>query len=339
MENLEEDVAALIEASGAKEVVLVGHDWGALIAWYYAMFGRLPISKLIIMNVPHPPLRDGVCARAGSWRSPGTYFSSSYPGSRSGGWHVEVARRSDAYFATWPSTRRRFPDEVLRVYREAAARPGALTAMLNYYRALIRGYRRTSRRGTVRIDVPTLMIWGEVDAALGKELTYGTEKYVSNLTLRYLPNVSHWVQQEAPETVNAMIEAWLTDAACRTRRAPRRYLEYAAANPSIGQRRQLIGRLEAKYLAIERQFCLLRIDDGLRLAKAMALALIENVGHRHVPGAQCVDDALRLIRRNDRVVRALQDEYGNLESIEMIQGRAAVVDRLRLGSGPINESI
>ena len=53
------------------------------------------------------------------------------------------------------------------------------------------------------------MIWGEVDAALGKELTYGTEKYVSNLTLRYLPNVSHWVQQEAPETVNAMIEAWL----------------------------------------------------------------------------------------------------------------------------------
>ena len=53
------------------------------------------------------------------------------------------------------------------------------------------------------------MIWGEVDAALGKELSYGTDAYVADLTLRYLPNVSHWVQQEAPETVNAMIEAWL----------------------------------------------------------------------------------------------------------------------------------
>jgi epoxide hydrolase 4 len=81
--------------------------------------------------------------------------------------------------------------------------------MLNYYRALLRGFRRTSRRGTAPIDTPTLMIWGEVDAALGKELTYDTENYVSNLTLRYLPNVSHWVQQEAPETVNAMLEAWL----------------------------------------------------------------------------------------------------------------------------------
>jgi pimeloyl-ACP methyl ester carboxylesterase len=55
------------------------------------------------------------------------------------------------------------------------------------------------------------MIWGEEDAALGKATTVGTERYVKNLTLRYLPGVSHWVQQEAPERVNAMIEAWLKD--------------------------------------------------------------------------------------------------------------------------------
>jgi pimeloyl-ACP methyl ester carboxylesterase len=53
------------------------------------------------------------------------------------------------------------------------------------------------------------MLWGEVDAALGKELTYGTERYVDDLVLRYLPRVSHWVQQEAPETVNALMAAWL----------------------------------------------------------------------------------------------------------------------------------
>jgi pimeloyl-ACP methyl ester carboxylesterase len=59
------------------------------------------------------------------------------------------------------------------------------------------------------VDVPTLMIWGEEDTALGKETTYGTEKFVADFTIRYLPGVSHWVQQEAPERVNRMLEAWL----------------------------------------------------------------------------------------------------------------------------------
>jgi pimeloyl-ACP methyl ester carboxylesterase len=210
LETLEEDVAALIEASGAKEVVLVGHDWGALIAWYYAMFGRLPISKLIIMNVPHPALaRRGLRMRRQLKKSWYIFFFQlpwipEWALSRK---HHEAIGRA---FRGMAVDKSRFPDEVLRVYRDGAARPGALTAMLNYYRALFRGYRRTSGRGTVRIDTPTLMIWGEVDTALGKELTFGTQEFVSNLTLRYLPNVSHWVQQEAPETVNAMIEAWLS---------------------------------------------------------------------------------------------------------------------------------
>jgi pimeloyl-ACP methyl ester carboxylesterase len=211
LENLEEDVAALIESSGAKEVVLVGHDWGALIAWYYAMFGRLPIARLIIMNVPHPALAEkGLRTRrqlAKSWY----VFFFQLP------WLPEWALARNACEAIGRAFRgmavdkSRFPDEVLRVYQQAAAQPGALTAMLNYYRALIRGLGRNRRRGTPKIDIPTLMIWGEVDAALGKELTYGTDQYVSNLTLRYLPNVSHWVQQEAPEIVNGIIEAWLLD--------------------------------------------------------------------------------------------------------------------------------
>ncbi|HEY2466202.1 MAG TPA: alpha/beta hydrolase [Steroidobacteraceae bacterium] len=209
LEHLEEDVAALIEASGAKDVVLVGHDWGALIAWNYAMFGRLAISRLIIMNVPHPALaRQGLRTwrqLAKSWY----IFFFQLPGIPEWGLARNGCEAIGHAFRGMAVDKTRFPDEVLRVYRDAAAGAGALTAMLNYYRALLRGFRRISRRGTVRIDTPTLMIWGEVDHALGKELTYGTEKYVSNLTMRYLPNVSHWVQQEAPETVNAMIGAWL----------------------------------------------------------------------------------------------------------------------------------
>jgi pimeloyl-ACP methyl ester carboxylesterase len=55
----------------------------------------------------------------------------------------------------------------------------------------------------------TLLIWGEEDRALGKETTYGTGRYVKDLTVRYLPRVSHWVQQEAPEPVNPLLEEWL----------------------------------------------------------------------------------------------------------------------------------
>jgi pimeloyl-ACP methyl ester carboxylesterase len=209
LNNLEEDVAALIEASGATEVVLLGHDWGALIAWYYAMFGRLPISKLIIMNVPHPALAEKglrtLRQLAKSWYI--FFFQLPWLPERllAANDHQAIA----GMFRGMAVDKSRFPKEVLRVYQDAAARPGALTAMLNYYRALVRGLRTNRRRGSVQIKVPTLMIWGEVDAALGKELTYGTDQYVSNLTLRYLPKVSHWVQQEAPEIVNAMLAAWL----------------------------------------------------------------------------------------------------------------------------------
>jgi pimeloyl-ACP methyl ester carboxylesterase len=210
LDNLRADVAALIEASGARQTVLIGHDWGALIAWNYAMFGRLPIDRLIIMNVPHPALAEKGLRTLRQLRKSWYIFFFQLPRipewalSRKG--YAAIAQA----FRGMTVDKSRFPAEVTRVYQESAAQPGALTAMLNYYRALLRNLSANRKRGTPQIKVPTLMLWGEVDAALGKELTYGTDRYVSDLTLRYLPNVSHWVQQEAPETVNSMMEAWLT---------------------------------------------------------------------------------------------------------------------------------
>jgi pimeloyl-ACP methyl ester carboxylesterase len=209
LEILEEDVAALIEVSGAREVVLVGHDWGALIAWNYAMFGRLPLSKLIIMNVPHPALAEKGLRTARQLAKSWYIFFFQLPFIPEWLLARDHCAAIAQAFRGMAVDKSRFPDEVLRVYQDAAAQPGALTAMLNYYRALLRGLRRTRHRGVPRIEIPTLMIWGEVDTALGKELTLGTEEFVRDLTLRYLPNVSHWVQQEAPETVNGMMEAWL----------------------------------------------------------------------------------------------------------------------------------
>jgi pimeloyl-ACP methyl ester carboxylesterase len=210
MENLRADVAALIEASGATQTLLIGHDWGALIAWDYAMFGRIPISRLVIMNVPHPALAQQGLRTFKQLRKSWYIFFFQLPRipewllARNGYAAIAQAIRGMAV------DKSRFPREVLRVYQDAAAQPGALTAMLNYYRALFRGISTARQRGSPKITVPTLMLWGEEDAALGKELTYGTERYVSDLALRYLPNVSHWVQQEAPETVNLMLSAWIT---------------------------------------------------------------------------------------------------------------------------------
>ena len=83
--------------------------------------------------------------------------------------------------------------------------------MINWYRGLAFMPKpwRELIASPPRIETPTLLLWGEEDVALGRELTFGTDELVEDLTLRYLPGVSHWVQQEAPETVNAMLGAWL----------------------------------------------------------------------------------------------------------------------------------
>jgi len=101
----------------------------------------------------------------------------------------------------------RFPDEVLDHFVEQASEPGALTAMLNYYRAARFSFFTTPLSRT--LDVPTLLIWGEEDTALGMELVDGTEDLVSDFTFRSIPGVSHWVQQEAPERVNELMGLWL----------------------------------------------------------------------------------------------------------------------------------
>lgn len=104
-----------------------------------------------------------------------------------------------------------FGPEVLDHYKQNALIPGAMKAMINYYRASFRSNPlKEVWENPPPVKTPTLMIWGEEDVALGKELTYGTGDLVEDFTLRYLPNVSHWVQQEAPQTVNAMLDAWLT---------------------------------------------------------------------------------------------------------------------------------
>ncbi len=211
IEKLLDDVAGLIDASGSKSTVLIGHDWGAVIAWYFAMREIRPLERLVIMNVPHP----GPFARElRTWRQlRRSWYATVFqlPKIPEALFRAGDYRAIREAFVGSAVDKSRFPDDVLEVYRAAAAQPGALTAMLNYYRAMVRGGggERQRKLGFPMIATPTLMIWGEEDVALTKETTFGTDKYVDDLTLRYLPGVSHWVQQEAPEMVNEMLGAWM----------------------------------------------------------------------------------------------------------------------------------
>jgi pimeloyl-ACP methyl ester carboxylesterase len=209
MDRLLADIAALIDASGRDQVTLVGHDWGAAQAWMFAIRGVRPLERLVIMNVPHP-----ACMRR-ELRSVRQLLKSWYMFFFQIPWLPEkllCARRAKAVgesFTKMAVDATRFPDEVTDVYREAALRPGAMRSMVNYYRAAFRGARAMSSEALPVIETPTMMVWGLEDTALSKATTDGTDEYVADLTIRFLPGVSHWVQQEAPEVVNAMLLAWL----------------------------------------------------------------------------------------------------------------------------------
>jgi pimeloyl-ACP methyl ester carboxylesterase len=210
IERLMEDVAALIDASGASEVVLIGHDWGAGVAWTFAANRVRPLQRLVIMNVPHPAvfaehLRRSPRQAARSWYM--LFFQlpriPEWLNTRNG---AALIRRA---FLGMAVDKSRFPPEVLDRYAQDARRPGAMTGMLNWYRAASRHPGKLAGPWPV-IETPTLIVWGEADTALGVELLEGTEAYVADLTVRRLPGVSHWVQQEAPEAVNAILSDWLT---------------------------------------------------------------------------------------------------------------------------------
>jgi epoxide hydrolase 4 len=210
LDHLTQDVAALIDASGAKEVMIIAHDWGAIIAWAFAIQKLRPITKLVIMNVPHPMVGMREIRKWRQFRKSWYIFFFQIPRLPEWGLLRDGAAGIKGAFRNMAVDKSRFPSADLSIYANAALRPGSMTAMINYYRALIR-HRDSVDPGDGRVDIPTLMIWGEEDTALNIHCTEGTEEWVSDFTLHRLPGVSHWVQQEAPETVNGILAKWLDE--------------------------------------------------------------------------------------------------------------------------------
>lgn len=204
---LVEDIVELIRALGHERAVVAAHDWGGMLGWSLAIARPWRVERLIALNMPHPALfQHGLLTNARQRKRSYYILLFQFP------WLAEAMFRANDYalveqvFRGAAINQAAFTDADIRYFKAALARPGALTAALNYYRALVQERDRGFFRGTgMRVHVPTQLIWGENDQALGKELTEGTHDLVPDLRLDYIPNCSHWVQQDCPAEVNRLM--------------------------------------------------------------------------------------------------------------------------------------
>jgi len=209
LDHLSADVAALIDASGAKKITLLAHDWGAIIAWQFGIQKLRPLERLVIMNVPHPLRARRELTRWRQLKKSWYIFFFQIPWLPERRLGTDKAAVIERLFRETSVNVDRFDPSTVAPYRSAAARRGALSAMLNYYRALLQTP-DARKIGDGMVETPTLIVWGEQDVAIDIHCLDQTDEYVvSDLTIRRLPDASHWVQQDAPEDVNAILSDWL----------------------------------------------------------------------------------------------------------------------------------
>lgn len=194
------DVAAVIENEGLDKAIIVGHDWGGVIAWSFAATKPEMTDKLVILNLPHPaglmrelknnPKQHANSAYARNFQKPDSHKSinaAALAGMLAGG------------------------DADLRAKYTEAFENSSTDAMMNYYRA---NYPRAPYEGGLadmpKIQAPVLQFHGLEDSALLPEGLNNTWDHLEkDWTLVTLPGVSHWSQRDASDTITEMMKAWL----------------------------------------------------------------------------------------------------------------------------------
>lgn len=210
-EVLAADIDGLVRALGEERAHVVGHDWGAAVAWLFAMRFPARLRRLAILNVPHPAKFLGALKTWRQLKKSWYIFYFQIP------WLPERGMRARGYAAVRAVLRRdpvrpdAFSPEDVKRYVEAAAQPGALTGAINYYRALRR--RTPGQAATLfrRIEDPVLVLWGEQDRYLGAELADPDPAWVPRARVVRLPQASHWVHWDAPEEVNRRLIEFLRE--------------------------------------------------------------------------------------------------------------------------------
>jgi len=217
MNVLVEDVRALGDHfSHQKKFVLVAHDWGGAVAWAFAIAHPEMLDKLVIVNAPHPRVfqrllvNDSAQQQASQYmlmfRSPQaeqTLSADNYA------WLVNAVLGAGLKNGV-------FTEEDKQAYIKAWSQPGALTGGLNYYRANETGppapgksFVRIDDPSAFAVKVPTLVIWGEKDTALLTQNLDGLDEFVPQLTIKRIPDGSHWVIHEKRDEVNVAIHDFI----------------------------------------------------------------------------------------------------------------------------------
>jgi len=200
--ELVSDVIAIADQLGQQRIFLAGHDWGAAVAWSAALLHPQRIAKLAVLNVPHPSvmrrfLKTQPRQMLRSWYIlffqmpwlPETLFSA---------FNFRIGARSLAS----SSRAGTFNAEDLAQYRVAWSQPGALTAMVNWYRAL---FRSRAKFADCTVRVPTRILWGERDAFLLPEMARESLRYCTDGELFTFADATHWLQHEEPARVSELL--------------------------------------------------------------------------------------------------------------------------------------
>ena len=206
-EELARDVLGLMDATGREKAVIVGHDWGGAVAWWLAKCYPERVEQLVIINSPHwmafqEDLRTNLAQLLRS------QYMGFFQLPRIPEWLCSLGNWAfTAQALRRTSLPRTFSRADLKEYRRAWSQPGAFTAMLNWYRAVLRY--PPLRPENPYITVPTLIIWGQRDAFLGSELARASQNMCTNSRLVMIRNATHWVHKEKPEQVNRLIRSFL----------------------------------------------------------------------------------------------------------------------------------
>lgn len=206
LQHLVADVAALIRQVTDKKVVLAGHDWGGSVAWHLALHHACLLSHLVIVNMPHPDVfKKTVRTKpVQMWRSNYAAFFQlpMLPEWVSRAFHFALLERS----LLKTSNKGTFSHEDIAVYKEAWRQPGALTAMINWYRA----YKYNSLPASGIIQLPALLIWGRGDRFLLSEMAQASIDKCTHGKLVMIEDATHWVLHEQPQVVNNLMDDFIT---------------------------------------------------------------------------------------------------------------------------------
>lgn len=202
------DIKGLIEALGYQKAHVVGHDWGGSVAWRTAINHPDSVDRLVVINSPHPAafaraLKNDSKQRLKSWYM--FFFQIPYLPEALIRFNLKNTLKK---ILKGTSKKGTFTDEDIEIYTKNFEKPGAISAALNYYRA---AFRHRPHQTHKIISAPTLLIWGENDAVLGKGLTYNLEPLFNGpFRIQYIPKCSHWVNEEEPEILNDHLIQFLT---------------------------------------------------------------------------------------------------------------------------------